>query len=84
MARCIGALRSTYVPRATMVALLIALGSVGAVHAGPLAPSKPSALVTIRGSGRTCGTSPWRALDQQVNPDGTLSSFTIPPKMVWS
>ena len=58
------------------------MGSVGAGQAGPLAPSNPSDLVTIRGTGRTCGTSPWRALDQQVNPDGTLSPFTIPPKTV--
>jgi hypothetical protein len=44
----------------------------------PLAATRPSQLVTIRSTGALCGTSPWRALDQQVNQDGTLSAFVVP------
>jgi hypothetical protein len=49
----------------------------------PLAPTTPSQLVTIRSSKAVkCGTSPWLALDTQVNQDGTLSPFSIPAGMV--
>jgi hypothetical protein len=82
MVRRVGVTRSTRLAHAVMGALLILVGSNGTAHAGPLVPTKPSQLVTIRSSGRTCGTSPWLALDQQVNQDGTLSSFSIPSGMV--
>lgn len=49
----------------------------------PLAPTNPSQLVTIRSSKAVkCGTTPWLALDTQVNQDGTLAPFSIPEGMV--
>jgi hypothetical protein len=76
----------------TALALVIALAAPKAAHGvvatlvqvvnSPLSPTKPSDLVTILSTGAKCGSSPWFALDQQVNSDGTLSSFTIPAGQV--
>jgi hypothetical protein len=76
----------------TVVALVIALAAPKAAHGivatlvqvvnSPLSPTKPSDLVTIQTSFQSCNGTPWKALDQQMNPDGTLSPFTIPAGQV--
>jgi hypothetical protein len=48
----------------------------------PLAPTKPSDMVTLRSSGSVCTGSPWRRLDRRVNPDGTVTPYTIPAGQV--
>lgn len=49
---------------------------------GPVAPTKPSQLVTLRNSsGNDCPFN-GQAVDRQILPDGTLQPFTIPPKQV--
>jgi len=49
--------------------------------AGALEPKKPSQLVTLVPS-NTCENDNGLLYGTRVNPDGTFSSFTIPPKQV--
>jgi hypothetical protein len=51
---------------------------------GPLAPKKPSDLVTLTSSGAACTNygSAARRLDRRINPDGTVTPFSIPAKQV--
>jgi hypothetical protein len=51
--------------------------------AGVVAPKKPSDLRTLTGSGAACpGAASLRAVDVQLNPDGTNAPFSIPDKHV--
>ena len=51
------------------------------VAAQALEPKKPSQLVTLVPSG-TCQSDDGFLYGNRVNPDGSFSSFTIPPKQV--
>jgi hypothetical protein len=49
----------------------------------PLAPTKASQLVTLTSSGAACpGVPVARVFDQRVQPDGTVSAFSIPSGQV--
>jgi hypothetical protein len=64
-------------------AVLVAAALSTAATAGPLAPGRPSDLVTLRSSGAACGVNTiGRALDLQQNPDGTEQPFAIPARKV--
>jgi hypothetical protein len=61
---------------------VMALVGPASVEAGPVAPSKPSQFVVLQRSGTgTCNflTKPF---DQQLNPDGTTTAFSVPAKQV--
>ena len=68
----------------TMRKLIVVVGLfgvfVGTVHAGVLAPAKPSSLVTLTSLG-SCGTGSHK-MDTRIMPDGTAVPFVIPPKEV--
>jgi hypothetical protein len=67
--------------RTLILAVMVMLvGSVGTVHAGVLAPSKPSSVVTLVSFG-ACGTGSHK-MDTRIMPDGTAVPFVIPPKEV--
>lgn len=62
-------------------AALVLVGSAPS-SAGPLAPTKPSQIVTLDNlAGAACPVI-GKALDQQILPDGTRKPFVIPPKTV--
>ena len=66
------------------VAALIGLGLVSSAIAGPLAPSKPSQLVSLRNGGYYCGPGvTYPMLNVQENGDGTETfPFAIPAGQV--
>jgi hypothetical protein len=58
---------------------LVALGSwPGVGHAGALAPTRPSQIVTVVTGGSTCAGTGDSRLDTLDNPDGSAVAFTIP------
>src|SRR5262245_12405268 len=63
-----------------LVAALI-FGS-SAVHAAPLAPMKPSQLVTVLASSDTCNSGSGRVLNFLAKGDGSLAVLAIPAKSV--
>ena len=70
--------------RSLIGAACAALALVGSapVSAGPLAPAKPSQIVTIdNGNGTACPVV-GKALDSQILPDSSRKPFVIPPKTV--
>lgn len=65
-----------------MIRLLLALAlALVPLSAQALEPKKPSQLVTLVPS-NTCENGEGFVYGNRVNPDGTFSSFTIPPKQV--
>ena len=67
--------------RSLLVAALI-LVSVAAAHAGPLAPTKASQLVTVLNSADTCNAGSGRVLNFLVQGDGSVGLLVIPEKSV--
>lgn len=69
------------------LALVLAAAAVTPALAGPLAPSKPSDVVTLMpnasdGSNGSCNSPELRVDGVIDTSDGSLSPFTIPPKEV--
>jgi hypothetical protein len=71
--------------RIALVAVAPLLAAAAAVAAGPLAPTRPSEVVTLAASldppGCTGGAN-GTALDRMVTPEGTYVPIAIPPKKV--
>jgi hypothetical protein len=67
--------------RAATACCLIAGLNVTSAWAAPLAPVKPSGVVTLASDGTTCAGS-GLLVNTRILPDGTTTPFTIPAKQV--
>jgi hypothetical protein len=65
---------------ATTCCLIVGL-TVTSVSAAPLAPAKPSDIVTLASDGTTCAGS-GLLVNTRILPDGTTTPFAILPKKV--